>query len=313
MAPDSQPRHIAACHLFPYSLGMGERDSQTVFIVAGPTASGKSAMQVYRDIPILSAQPSPEDRAVAPHHLYGFHPITQNYSSAEWARDAYAAIMATRESGLQPILVGGSGLYLKALTEGFSPMPDVPAAVRQHVGALYDMLGPQGFHDALKKIDPLSAERLHPGDRQRCIRAREVFEASGEALSAWQARPKRSVAPDLTFKSLVLLPDRDWLHKRINDRFAAMVKAGALDEARAVQSLSQENAVTGSHALGLHALWDHLNGVITLDQAIQEGQTQSRQYAKRQYTWFRGQALPNAVTFENAPHTWASRAADYFS
>jgi tRNA dimethylallyltransferase len=289
-----------------------------VWIIAGPTASGKShlaielarysngvvinadSMQIYREIPILTAQPSAADRALVSHYLYGFQLIRQNYSAAQWAQAASDTIRQMIQSNRQPILVGGSGLYFKALTEGFSPMPDVPTAVRNQVTDLYDLLGPEGFHSALNKIDPVLAEKLHPTDRQRCIRAREVYEASGEKLSTWQGLPKNNVAPELKYRSVVLLPDRTWLHARINGRFHDMIEHGALEEARLVHSLNPDDRLTGTQALGLQALRDHIDGRLTLAEAVEQGQNQSRQYAKRQYTWFRGQSMPNALTV-NAP------------
>jgi tRNA dimethylallyltransferase len=284
--------------------------SNTVWIVAGPTASGKSAlavalakkydgvvinadsMQIYAEIPVIAAQPSVVEQEDVPHMLYGYRSVTDHYSAADWAVAAVAAIEEVLAMGKQPILVGGSGLYLQTLTDGLSPMPEVSAAVRKHVCDLYDMLGPKGFHEALVKIDPVIAARLHPTDRQRCIRAREIYEVSKKPLSEWQAQPKEKVAPHLEFKTILLLPEREWLHERINRRFVGMVENGALNEARLVNALNVPDT-TGMRAVGLQALRDTVEGRLTLEEAIEQGQTQTRQYAKRQYTWFRGQALPN--------------------
>ena len=177
------------------------RPPSPVWIIAGPTASGKTAlaveiakrsngtiinadsMQVYTEIPIISAQPTATERGDIPHKLYGYLSILQRMTAAQWAKDALQEIRMVHANGGQPILVGGSGLYLQALMQGFSPMPDVSQAIRQHVTDLYDMLGPAPFHEALQGIDPTTAARLHPTDRQRCIRAREIFEASGKPLS----------------------------------------------------------------------------------------------------------------------------------
>lgn len=283
------------------------------WIIAGPTASGKSAlavdlakrhngviinadsMQIYREIPVISAQPSNEERGDVPHLLYGFHPVTEHYSAADWAASAAKAVDEVLASGKKPILVGGSGMYLKALTEGFSPMPVVSAAVRKHVCDLYDMLGSSGFHHALQKIDPVLASRLHATDRQRCIRGREVYEETGVPLSEWQSRPKQNPAPHLSFTTLLLLPDREWLYERINRRFQIMVETGALQEAEIANNLNLDFTMTGARAVGLQELRDHLEHRLTLDEAIELGQTQSRQYAKRQYTWFRGQKLPDTT------------------
>lgn len=291
------------------------------WIIAGPTASGKSAfavelakrhngviinadsMQIYREIPVISAQPSEEERQDIPHLMYGFHPITGHYSAADWASAALQTIESVLAQGKNPILVGGSGMYIKALTEGFSPMPIVTAAVRKHVSDLYDMLGPSGFHSALQKIDPALAARLHPTDRQRCIRGREVYEETGTPLSEWQNQPKNNPSPHLNFTTLLLTPDREWLYERINRRFKIMAENGALDEAAHANTINLDFNLTGARAVGLQALRDHLDHRLTMDEAIELGQTQSRQYAKRQYTWFRGQTLPNTTiihTIENA-------------
>jgi tRNA dimethylallyltransferase len=282
-----------------------------VWILAGPTASGKSAMaleiasrhngviinadsmQVYTEIPILSAQPSLSEQAAVSHHLYGHVPITTRMNASQWAAQAIVEIRAAFTKGQQPILVGGSGLYLKTLLEGLSPIPDVPPAIRHDVTALYDTLGPQEFHRALAQIDPELAARLHPTDRQRCIRAREVFEASGKPLSQWQAKAKAPLAPDLTYRLAVLLPDREWLHDRINQRFDVMLRMGAIDEARAIHVRQLDSTLTGMQALGLQSLCDYLDDRLTLLEAIDQGQTLSRQFAKRQYTWFRGQKIGN--------------------
>lgn len=283
------------------------------WIIAGPTASGKSAlavelakrhngvvinadsMQIYREIPVISAQPDQAERQDVEHLLYGFHPITEHYSAADWAAIAVKTIDSVLARGKNPILVGGSGMYIKALTEGFSPIPAVSTAVRKHVSDLYDMLGPSGFHHALQKIDPVLAARLHATDRQRCIRGREVYEETGVALSEWQTRPKENPAPHFNFTTLLLTPDRPWLHERINRRFEIMTENGALEEAEKANALNLDFVMTGARAVGLQALRDHLEHRLTLKEAIELGQTQSRQYAKRQYTWFRGQKLPNTT------------------
>ncbi|MDB5477833.1 MAG: miaA [Alphaproteobacteria bacterium] len=301
---------------------------EPAWIIAGPTASGKSAlavdiaracngvvinadsMQVYREIPVLSAQPDKSEREGIPHLLYGFHPVTENYSAPDWAAAAISAISETMATGKQPILVGGSGLYFRALTEGFSPMPKVFPDIRRAVSMEYDTNGPDAFHAALAKIDPVIAARLHPTDRQRCIRAREIFEATGENLSAWQAKPKQNPAPHLSFKSLILLPERKILYDRINRRFESMVQNGALDEAAAMNTLDLHPDMTGAKAVGLQGLRDALTGKMPLGEAIERGQIASRQYAKRQYTWFRNQALP-ARHFLQIPDSTA--ALTYFA
>jgi tRNA dimethylallyltransferase len=291
----------------------------TVWIIAGPTAGGKSAlaaelaaendgivinadsMQIYKEIPIISAQPSAEEKSRAEHLLYGFHPVTENFSAASWAIKALEKIRAVHAQKKRAVLVGGSGLYFRALVTGFAPIPKVPRSVRKQVSDLYDMLGGEEFHGALNRVDPQAAARLHPEDRQRMIRAREVFEATGRPLTAWQQHPSDNIAPDLSYRAVLLLPEKSWLHERINLRFEHMVANGALDEAEKVSALNPDASLTGTKALGLNALRDHLDGKITLKDAVAQGQLETRQYAKRQMTWFRGQKTADKALILEKP------------
>jgi len=292
---------------------------KTVWIIAGPTASGKTAlaagvagrhkgtvvnadsMQIYTEIPVLSAQPTEEERLQAPHLLYGFQSILENFSAAAWAAKALETIRAIHAEDRRAVLVGGSGLYFQALIHGFAPMPVVSPAIRKHVTDLYEMLGPDSFHKALQEIDPETAARLHATDRQRMIRAREVFEASGQPLSAWQSQPKINPAPDLKYRAVVLAPKRDWLHPRINTRFENMMENGALQEAAAIHALNPDPTLTGTRALGLQPLRDHLDARLTREEAVEQAQLETRQYAKRQMTWFRGQKLTDDTLFLEMP------------
>lgn len=279
-----------------------EGKTRPVIVLAGPTASGKSAlalaaakefggtivnadaMQVYREVPTLTARPSPAEEAEAPHRLYGILPAADPCSAQRWRDLAVAAIAEVR--GL-PILVGGTGLYLRALMEGLSDMPEVPAEIRARAIARHAELGPQGFHAEVAGRDPDLAARRPAGDTQRLIRAWEVFEASGVPFSHWAAAPRQGPPEGLRFHVAVLDPDRADLYRRIDRRFELMVKAGALDELEAIEGL--DPALPLMKALGVPELLAARRGELPLDRAVAAAQQSSRHYAKRQQTWLRHQ------------------------
>ncbi len=275
-------------------------------VIAGPTASGKSSlalevaqrfggtvinadsMQVYRDLAILTARPDAEALARAPHALYGVLDGAELCSAAAWADMARAAIRDSDAVGRLPILCGGSGLYLRTLLDGIAPVPEIPASIRAEARALHAALGGPALRAALALRDPEAAARLHESDTQRLIRAYEVVLATGRPLGDWQ-REAAAGPGALTARSFILLPPRDALNRAIDRRFAAMVAAGALDEVRALTGRRLDPALPVMKALGVPALAAHLRGEIPLDRAVEQAQTASRQYAKRQSTWFRRQ------------------------
>lgn len=285
-----------------------------VLVVAGPTASGKSAlaltlardfdgvvinadsMQVYRDLPILTAQPSGAEMAATPHRLYGFLALDDVCSAERWAGLARQEIDAAHGSGRLPILCGGTGLYLRALMHGFSPIPDVPADVRQAARDLLEEIGSPALRARLAVGDPASAARLHANDRQRIVRAWEVLQATGRALSEWQKLPPGSPA-DLAFLPFVLMPDRTLLYRACDERFTAMLARGAMDEVRRAlerhPGLYRPDAAppeAGAKALGFWALARHASELSAVsEETIAAVQQQTRNYAKRQATWFRNQ------------------------
>lgn len=278
-------------------------------LIAGPTASGKSAlavrlaeryggvvinadsMQVYRDLRILTARPGPEAEARVPHALYGFVAGREGYSAGRYAADAAAALRDARNKGLRPIIVGGTGLYFKTLTEGLSPMPEVPAEVRAHWRAEAERAEPGALHAMLARRDADMAARLEPGDTQRIVRALEVLDASGESLSQWQRRPREPVLAETEAACFVLAPDRAELYRRIDARFAAMLEEGALEEVARLRSLDLDPALPIMSALGVRPLLAHIEGKLGLEEAVAAGQAESRRYAKRQLTWARGNMI----------------------
>lgn len=244
-------------------------------------------MQIYNALPRLTAQPDDADKSDIPHRLYAFLPPTLKYSAQQWRDDVIREITAAKEEGLHPVIVGGTGLYIKALVEGFSPMPDIDPEIREAAIALQQRLGNPGFHAALAKIDPQMAARLNPNDTQRLIRAYEVITATGQSLAEWQSAPVQGPPAGWRFDVTILTPPRDILHQRCDRRFDAMVEGGVLDEIAAHLDLPDDALVT--HALGFRPLRDFLKGLITRDDAIARAKAETRQYAKRQDTWFRHQ------------------------
>ncbi len=282
-----------------------------VVIVTGPTASGKSAlalalargrhgtvinadaMQTYDAFPVLTAQPSAKDRAFVPHRLYGVLPLREALSAARWRALAEAEIERCREQARLPILCGGSGLYLRSLMQGLAEIPSVPAALRARANDDWDRLGAAAFRARLAERDPEIVERLKPGDRQRHVRAWEVWLATGRPLSVWQQG--KGLPSPWRFASILLAPERGWLRHRIEARFDAMLKAGVLDEVRAVLDSHPDPSWPGLKAHGAPEFFRHLRGELTLEEARRIAIDHTRQYAKRQMTWFRHQLVPDLV------------------
>ena len=279
-----------------------------VIVVTGPTASGKSAlalelaerrggtvinadaMQTYNAFPILTAQPTAEEQARAPHALYGVLPLAETVSAARWRTMAGAEIERARAAGRLPILCGGSGLYLRTLMKGISPIPDAAPELREQANADWVALGPDAFRGRLAEHDPVIVGRLKPGDRQRHVRA---WQATGRPLSAWQ-EGEASAAP-WRFLTVLLVPDRTWLRERIERRFDIMLAGGIVAEARAVFDRRPDPAWPGLKAHGAPELFRHFRGEMSLADVRRIAIDHTRQYAKRQMTWFRHQMTPDLV------------------
>ncbi|HVW73922.1 MAG TPA: tRNA (adenosine(37)-N6)-dimethylallyltransferase MiaA [Rhizomicrobium sp.] len=272
-------------------------------LIAGPTASGKSAaalelaeniggvvinadsMQVYREAPILTAQPSAQDQARVPHLLYGHVGVREVYSVGRWRDDVVKALVQARAMGRVPIFVGGTGLYFMALTDGLAPVPPTPDEVRDAARALLDDIGVEALHARLAERDPLTASKLRPSDPQRVLRAYEVFESTGRPLAEWQETPAAPVLKDARLAAFVLDPPRDVRRARIGQRFVAMLDAGGLEEARALEGL--DPGLPAAKLLGLRPLQALAQGTLTRGEALDGAITATRQFAKRQMTWFR--------------------------
>lgn len=273
-------------------------------LIAGPTASGKSAaalalaehahgvvintdsMQVYREARILTARPTVEAEARAPHRLYGYVGIDEPYSVGRYQTDAAAALAEVRAENRLPIFTGGTGLYFDALTNGLANIPAVPVDIRTRVQARRDAIGAEAFFEELKTRDPELAARLRASDTQRTLRAYEVFEATGRPLSSWQQdEPPPGPLTGLRLARFVIAPPRPELHRRINHRFETMLEDGAVDEA--VRLSSVHASKPAAKILGLRELQAVSTGAMAVDEARSSAQAQTRQYAKRQLTWFR--------------------------
>lgn len=307
----------------------GRAAPPSVVVIAGPTASGKSAaalhlaraldgaiinadaMQLYRDLNILTARPDSAALALAPHHLYGMLAADEPCSAGRYRGLAMAAMDAARAAGQLPIVVGGSGLYLRALMHGLAPIPAVPASLRTRARALYDRMGEAAFRTALAARDPQSAAHIKPGDRQRLMRAWEVVEATGRPLSAWQALPGQHAVA--RFITVVFLPEREALYAACDGRFDHMMAQGGLEEARAIASRRLDPALPAMKAVGLRPLLRHVVGEISLMDACDAAKRETRQYAKRQVTWFRHQTRPDQTYDAQFSESLAPRILSFIS
>jgi tRNA dimethylallyltransferase len=285
-----------------------------VIIIGGPTGSGKSAlaasigeefegvvinadsMQVYKGLEIISGAPGSYESSRCPHRLFGFLDPADTFSVGKWLSMARDEIEMAHESGRLPVVVGGTGLYLRSLLYGLDTIPSVPESVRKAVHAKMALMGSHDMHVALARVDPKSAARISQGDQQRIKRALEVFEATGKPLSVWQEGSKRDQYYD--FFTLVILPDRQILYRDCEQRFLEMLKAGALEEIRMLDSRGLNSDLTSMKALGIPQLIAHCHGELDLDLAIEGAQRATRNYVKRQVTWFKNQIIANLLLKE---------------
>ncbi len=274
-------------------------------LIAGPTASGKSrlalrlaeelsgtvinadSMQVYRELRVLTARPTPEEEARVPHALYGFVSGAEAYSAGRYAADAAWAIGEARARGRIPIVVGGTGLYFQALLEGLSPVPPIDPAVRARWRAEAMGRPAPELHALLARRDPTMAARLMPTDRQRIVRAFEVLESTGRSLADWQRESGAPVLEEAATERLLVLPERAAINAAIEARFDAMLAGGALAEVEGLLRLGLSWELPVMRALGVAALAAHLAGRATLAEAAAAAKTETRQYAKRQATWLK--------------------------
>lgn len=277
-----------------------------IWLIAGPTASGKSALalrlaertgaeilnadalQLYAGLRVLTAAPSPEEEALAPHHLFGTVDAADGWSVGRWLRAATEILDEITSRGRDAVVVGGTGLYFRALTHGLAEIPPVSDAVRAEAEREFDAMSEIAFRSRLAFADPAAAERIASHDRQRLVRAWTVFAATGTALTDWQARTDPALAPG-SWTALALDPPRTVLYERCDVRLEFMIHDGALDEVEALAARNLDPDLPAMKAVGYRELAAHLRGEISFEQAISDAQRETRRYAKRQGTWMRGQ------------------------
>ena len=300
-------------------LDAGRIGEARAVLIAGPTASGKSAlaldlveklaqagrpaaivnadsMQVYSALRVLTARPDAGEMARAPHHLYGHVLPFEHYSVGRWLDDVRGVLAGLEAAGQLPVLVGGTGLYFRTLTQGLVALPDIPAAIREHWRAEMAAKGAAALHRQLVKCDPDAAATIRPGDRQRIVRALEVKQATARSILAWQegregqgGEPEPPLVDPAAALRLAVKPDRAALYARIERRFDTMVENGALDEVAALLALDLDPDLPVMKAIGVKAFAEFLGKRIPLEEAVLRAKTQTRQYAKRQMTWLRNQ------------------------
>jgi tRNA dimethylallyltransferase len=284
-------------------MNMASSSLPPLALIAGPTASGKSALalelaerhngvvinadsaQVYQDLRVLSARPTTEEETRAVHRLYGYRDGAHPSSAAEWAADAKAAIAESHDEGKLPILVGGTGLYIRTLIEGIAPVPGIDPLVRAQVRDL----PVEEAYAALSQEDAVAAARLNPADSARVARALEVIRSTGQALERWQKERSGGIAGKVDLRPLVLLPPRDWIYQRCDRRFEEIMSPEGIEEVVHLLARGLDPSLPVMRAIGVREVSALLIGRMTRDEALEAGKTATRQYAKRQYTWFSGQ------------------------
>ncbi|MFT6008196.1 MAG: tRNA dimethylallyltransferase [Parasphingorhabdus sp.] len=289
------------------------KQDRNVALVVGPTASGKSALaldlakkqpsviinadsaQVYHDLSILSARPTEQEMAGIEHQLFGYIDGGEACSAARWASDAKAAIAAAHARDLLPILVGGTGLYVRILLEGIAPIPDIDPDIRQKIRKLETLEA----YQALQTSDPVAAERLNALDTTRIQRALEVVRSTGKPLDHWQKHKVGGIGDKIALHPLVLLPPREWLYQRCDLRLHEMIERGAKREVAQLLQRDLPANLPVMRAIGVAEIGDWIAGEISQEIAIERAQTATRRYAKRQYTWFRNQSPPGWTRMED--------------
>jgi tRNA dimethylallyltransferase len=297
-------------------MNMASSPDRRLALIAGPTASGKSALalalaeaaggtvinadsaQVYADLRIISARPAPGDEARAPHRLYGYRDPAQPCSAADWAADAKRAIAEAREERRLPVLAGGTGLYLRTLLDGIAPVPEIDPAIREAVRSFTVLHN----YAALQREDPPAAARLRPSDSTRVARALEVARSTGRPLAEWQERRSGGIGAEVDVIPLVLLPPRDWLYERCDRRFEEMMSEEGVEEVRSLLARGLNPMLPAMRAIGVREIAAFLSGDLSRDEALAAGRISTRQYAKRQYTWFSRQPPADWPRFTQPIH-----------
>ncbi|HJD67594.1 MAG TPA: tRNA (adenosine(37)-N6)-dimethylallyltransferase MiaA [Rickettsia endosymbiont of Bembidion lapponicum] len=277
-----------------------------IIILCGPTASGKSylghalakacdgeiinidSMQVYKEIPIITASPPESYKSEIPYHLYNFLPITEDFSVVKYLKLAAEKINQVTASGKLPILIGGTGLYINSLVFGYNNIPDISDDLRQQVRKLHNEIGNTELHNRLTKLDPLASSKINQSDTQRLIRAYEVVLQTGKSIFSFQTLPKEQILSDFNFKIIFLNPERKFLYKICDERLDNIFKDGAIDEIALIKKQFNPDYLN-LKAVGIKEILAYLENKLTLGEALNLAQTRTRRYAKRQITWFKHQ------------------------
>ncbi len=295
-------------------MNMASSSPRRLALIAGPTASGKSAValelaeaaggtivnadsaQVYADLRIISARPTAGDEARVPHRLYGYRDGAEACSAADWASDSKRAIAEAHEAGRLPILVGGTGLYIRTLLDGIAPVPEIDPEVRKAVRSFSVLHN----YAALQEEDPAAALRLRPSDSTRVARALEVIRSTGRPLGDWQKERSGGIKDEVELLPLILLPERDWIYARCDERFEKMMSEEGVEEVRSLLERGLNPLLPVMRAIGVREIAAYLRGVWSREEALAAGRTATRQYAKRQYTWFTRQPPSDWPRFREA-------------
>lgn len=301
----------------------------TIILIGGPTASGKSdfalslaheqdgviinadSMQVYRELPIITAHPDQSSQKATPHKLYGFLSAAEPCSVALWLKHVQQEISVALDAKKVPVVVGGTGMYFKCLIEGIAAIPDITPEIRNKAREMLDNIGNEAFYALLTEVDPEAGERVNPGDSQRMLRAWEVIQQTGISLYDWQRNPVEPPYPSADFQGYFINPPREKLYARCNERFLHMLDAGALKEIKALDAMQLDSSLPAMKALGVPELLAHLHDKLTLQDATSKAQQSTRNYAKRQVTWFKNQ-FPNWKIIESTPWSASNRAHRYW-
>ncbi|MEM7619795.1 MAG: tRNA (adenosine(37)-N6)-dimethylallyltransferase MiaA [Pseudomonadota bacterium] len=278
-------------------------------LIAGPTASGKSAfalelaekhngiivntdsMQVYRDLQVLTSRPTQQDMEHIPHTLYGIIPGSQAYSAGQWITDVKEVLAKYRNTNQIPIFTGGTGLYFSALLKGLSPIPDIPQEIRDKWRQQALTQDSASLHQILAEQDPVMSHQLRPSDTQRIVRALEVFDATGQSLAKWQKKAGTPLLQEDKTMRYVIIPERDEIYHKCNIRFDLMIAEGALDEVAALHSMHLDAGLPIMRAVGVPPLIAYLEKKISLDEAVERAKRDTRRYAKRQITWLKSNMI----------------------
>lgn len=287
------------------------KEKNRAVVICGPTASGKTdlahelakkhdgeiinadSMQLYKHIPVITASPSDEQKSELPYHLYNFVDENNEYSAVKYVKQSSNIIKNINSQKKLPIIVGGSGMYINMLVNGYSKIADIDPKIRLSARKLYDTLGAEAFFQELKKLDPEITKILNIKDQQRTIRAYEVIKQTDKSILYFQKEDNIKLLPEFEFYTIVLMPERNFLYNKCNERFVKILNSGALDEAKFIKKTYPNLKTTASKALGLSEILLYLDNKISVEKIVELASTKTRQYAKRQCTWFNNQYLPN--------------------